>query len=64
MRPPPGKLTALAKDFPAWDIQRISLHPAWVAVLRRGTMTQVLAAHDLDMLRGKMEKANADRYRA
>lgn len=54
---PPGRLTALARDFPAWDIQRVSLHPTWVAVMRRGTMTRVLAAHDLGVLRAKLAKA-------
>lgn len=55
----PGKLAALVRDFPAWQIDRISLMPTWIAVLRRGTMTHVLAAHDLDELRSKLEKANA-----
>jgi hypothetical protein len=54
-----GKLASLARDFPAWQIGRISLTPTWVAVLRRGTMTHVLAAHDLDVLRAKLKKADA-----
>jgi hypothetical protein len=60
----PGRLAALARDFPAWQIDRISLTPTWVAVLRRGTMTHVVAAHDLDVLRSKLEKADAGHYRA
>ena len=56
---PPGKLTALAWDYPAWDIQRVSLRPAWVAVLRRGTLIRVIAAHDLEDLRAKLNKATA-----
>jgi hypothetical protein len=56
-----GKLTALVRDFPAWEIDRFSTRPpTWVAVLRRGTFTHVLAAHDLDDLRAKLEKATAE----
>jgi hypothetical protein len=54
----PGRLAALFRDFAAWEIDRFSaMPPTWVAVLRRGTFTHVLAAHDLDDLRAKMEKA-------
>jgi len=55
---PGGKLAALARDFAAWEIERFCTRPpTWVAVLRRGTFTRVLAAHDLDDLRAKLEKA-------
>jgi len=57
---PGGKLAALAGDFAAWQIDRFCTRPpTWVAVLRRGTLTRVLAAHDLDDLRARMEKAAA-----
>lgn len=52
-----GRLAALARDFPSWQVQRINLRPTYVAVLQRGTFTHVIAAHDLDDLRTKMGKA-------
>jgi len=55
---PGGKLAALARAFAAREIERFCTRPpTWVAVLRRGTFTRVLAAHDLDDLRAKLEKA-------
>jgi hypothetical protein len=59
-----GKLAALAQDYPDWEVGRVSLTPTWVAVLRSGTMTRVVAAHDLTSLRGKLEKADADHHGA
>ncbi|GEM_PF-1423573 len=57
---PGGKLAALAGDFAAWEIDRFwTRPPTWVAVTRRGTFTHVLAAHDLDGLRAKLEQATA-----
>jgi hypothetical protein len=58
-----GKLAALAQEFPAWQIDRIGMTPTWVAVLRHGTRVHVLAAHSLDTLRGKLEKADACHHR-
>lgn len=55
---PPGRLAALARDYPDWQIKRVSLHPTWVAEFRSGTVVRVVASHDLDLLRGKL--ANAD----
>lgn len=53
-----SRLAALAQDFPAWQIQRVSLHPTWLAVLHDGTFTHVIASHNLDELRGKLANAN------
>ncbi len=52
---------ALARDFAAWEIDRFCMRPpTWVAVIRRGTLTHVLAAHDLDDLRAKLQRATAE----
>jgi hypothetical protein len=58
---PAGRLSTLARDYPDWDIQRVSLHPTWVAEFRRGTLIRVIAAHDLDDLRSKLEQTGASR---
>jgi hypothetical protein len=41
----------------AWEIERVPPGAAWVAVTRRGSWVHVIAAHDLDTLRGKIEAA-------
>ena len=53
------KLPALIRDFADWQIERFGISPAWIAVTRRSTFTHILAAHDLDELRAKLEKATA-----
>jgi hypothetical protein len=56
-----GKLAALVRDFAAWRIECFCARPpTWVAITRRGTFTHILAAHDLDELRAKLEKATAE----
>lgn len=54
-----GKLAALVREFAAWEIESFDIGSAWIAVTRRGTLTHVLAAHDLDNLRAKLDKATA-----
>ncbi len=54
------KLPALQRDFTDWQIERFGTSPAWIAVTRRGTFMHVIAAHDLDELRAKLEKATAE----
>jgi hypothetical protein len=50
------KLRAVLRDFgAAWEIERVPPGAAWVAVTRRGSWVHVIAAHDLDTLRGKIE---------
>jgi hypothetical protein len=56
----PGRLAALARDYPDWQIERVSAHPTWVAEFRRGTLIRVIAAHDLDVLRGKLANSDPD----
>ena len=46
-----GRLSSLAGDYPDWQIQRVDVHPRWVAALRRDTFIHVIAAHDLNQLR-------------
>jgi hypothetical protein len=53
----PGRLAALARDYPDWHTERVGIHPTWVAEFRRGTLVRVIAAHDLDVLRAKMDEA-------
>ncbi len=56
-----GKLAALVRDFAAWEIDCFCARPpTWVAVTRCGTVTRVLAAHSLEDLRAKLERATAD----
>ena len=49
----------LMREFPAWRIERHELGVAWIAVRQQGTFSQVLAAYDLDSLRGKLECADS-----
>jgi hypothetical protein len=56
-----GKLRAVMRDFgPAWEIERVPPGAAWVAVTRRGSWVHVIAAHDLDTLRTKIEAAERE----
>jgi hypothetical protein len=56
-----GKLRAVMRDFgPAWEIERVPPGAAWVAVTRRGSWVHVIAAHDLDTLRAKIEAAQRE----
>jgi hypothetical protein len=49
------------RDFgPAWEIERVPPGAAWVAVTRRGSWVHVIAAHDLDTLRTKIESAQRE----
>jgi hypothetical protein len=49
------------RDFgPAWEIERVPPGAAWVAVTRRGSWVHVIAAHDLDSLRTKIEAAELE----
>lgn len=55
------KLRAVLRDFgSAWEIERVPPGAAWVAVTRRGSWVHVIAAHDLDTLRGKIEAAQRE----
>ena len=54
------QLRAVMRDFgPAWEIERVPPGAAWVAVTRRGSWVHVIAAHDLDTLRTKIESSRA-----
>jgi len=53
-----GKLAALVRDFAGRYECFSARPPTWVAVTSRGTFTHVLAAHDLDELRAKLEKSD------
>ncbi|MCW2909038.1 MAG: hypothetical protein JWL68_3827, partial [Actinomycetia bacterium] len=44
----------------AWEIERVPPGAAWVAVTRRGSWVHVIAAHDLDTLRDKIEAARRE----
>jgi hypothetical protein len=56
-----GKLRAVMRDFgPAWEIEQVPPGAAWVAVTRRGSWVHVIAAHDLDTLRAKIEAAQRE----
>jgi hypothetical protein len=56
-----GKLRAVMRDFgPAWEIERVPPGAAWVAVTRHGSWVHVIAAHDLDTLRAKIEAAQRE----
>ena len=46
--------------FPDWRIEVHELGGAWIAVRQQGRSTRVIAAHDLDTLRAKLEKAQAN----
>jgi hypothetical protein len=55
------QLRAVMRDFgPAWEIERVPPGAAWVAVTRRGSWVHVIAAHDLDTLRTKIEAAQRE----
>ena len=55
------QLRAVMRDFgPAWEIERVPPGAAWVAVTRRGSWVHVIAAHDLDTLRTKIETAELE----
>jgi len=55
------QLRAVMRDFgPAWEIERVPPGAAWVAVTRRGSWVHVIAAHDLDTLRTKIEAAELE----
>lgn len=55
------QLRAVMRDFgPAWEIERVPPGAAWVAVTRRGSWVHVIAAHDLDTLRAKIESAQRE----
>jgi hypothetical protein len=55
------QLRAVMRDFgPAWEIERVPPGAAWVAVTRRGSWIHVIAAHDLDTLRTKIEAAQRE----
>jgi len=56
-----GSYVRVMRPFAAWEIDRFCTRPpTWVAVTRRGTFMHVVAAHDLDDLRAKLEKAVAE----
>jgi hypothetical protein len=49
------------RDFgPAWEIERVPPGAAWAAVSRRGSWVHVIATHDLDTLRTKIEAAQRE----
>ena len=55
------QLRAVMRDFgPAWEIERVPPGAVWVAVTRRGSWVHVIAAHDLDTLRTKIETAELE----
>ena len=55
------QLRAVMRDFgPAWEIERVPPGAAWVAVTRRGSWVRVIAAHDRDTLRTKIEAAQRE----
>jgi hypothetical protein len=55
------KLRAKLRDFrSAWEIERVPPGAAWVGVTRRGSWVHVIAAHDLDTLRDKIEAARRE----
>jgi hypothetical protein len=55
------QLRAVMREFgPAWEIERVPPGAAWVAVTRRGSWVHVIAAHDLDTLRTKIETAELE----
>jgi hypothetical protein len=55
------QLRAVMRDFgPDWEIERVPPGAAWVAVTRRGSWVHVIAAHDLDTLRTKIEAAERE----
>jgi hypothetical protein len=59
------QLRAVMRDFgPAWEIERVPPGAAWVAVTRRGSWVHVIAAHDLDTLRTKIEAAQREEIMA
>jgi hypothetical protein len=58
------RLPALLRDYTDWQIERFGVSPAWVAVTRRGTFLHIIAAHDLDELRAKLEKATGEGQKA
>jgi hypothetical protein len=49
---------------PDWEIERVPPGAAWVAVTRRGSWVHVIAAHDLDTLRTKIEAAQREEIMA
>ncbi|HUJ07636.1 MAG TPA: hypothetical protein VLX31_16125 [Streptosporangiaceae bacterium] len=53
----PDDLPALVRDFAGWKIERAEVGLAWTAVTRSGTSSRVIAAHSLEDLRAKLEKA-------
>ena len=56
-----AQLRAVMRDFgPGWEIERVPPGAAWVAVTRRGSWVHVIAAHDLDTLRTKIEAAQRE----
>ena len=56
-----ARLRAVMRDFgAAWEIERVPPGAAWVAVTRRGSWVHVIAAHDLDTLRTKIETAELE----
>ena len=55
----PDDLPALVRDFADWRIERAETGLAWTAVTCRGTSSRVIAAHSLEDLRVKLEKATA-----
>ena len=46
-----AKLAELLRDFGQWEIERLDLGSAWVAISRDGDPAQVITAPDLDTLR-------------
>ncbi len=50
----------LAEYGDRWEIEELDPGSAWVAVTRRGSFMHVLAAHDIDDLRAKLQTAAAD----
>jgi hypothetical protein len=59
------QLRAVMRDFgPDWEIERVPPGAAWVAVTRRGSWVHVIAAHDLDTLRTKIEAAQREEIMA
>ena len=49
-----GKLAEVRGDFGKWGIERLDPGTAWVAVCSDGGQLRVIAADDLDSLRGKL----------
>jgi hypothetical protein len=55
-----GKLAGLMRDFGGqWDFEALDPGSAWVAVSRAGAQPRIIAAGDLDSLRGQLGRSQA-----